>query len=529
MTSTNAPSGAEVSRRSLLRFAALAAAGGGLGFGAIACSSPTTGVDTPTGAPHDGGTLRVGLYAGANDLNPLDSTSELTRWVTDSVAESLYAYDDNAQPVPLLAAAAPAVSADGLLWTIPLKPGIRFHNGDPFTAEHVAACLNYANNTSSPSEWIIYYFGYLAEAAASDPLTVTLKLTKRYGLLQSHLTNMPMTHKDFLKRKDAVMGTGPYALTRVDLGTGYTLERNTAYHGRRPGPDRIQIDVIPDGTTRTVNLQEGKLHIATQVPPQMVSVLEKAPGITVTHVDAPVDILAYPRVGKAPFDNLAFRQAVAYGMDRKGVLDKVFQGDATIGQGPVGPAVVGWDPAFAPYRTETDIDRAKALLAQSGIKNPSFTLTISNRAEMRSIGQILVEGWKKIGIDVTLDVLDGGPWTQKWITGKYDFIMGYYQSGLGSGNANFLLLSPAESTNILNSGYNNPEVDQLIQRTWASADPAERATLIKQLNTILARDAIMIPPVYPRTVIAQSKQVTPLSLPQLKLSRLDLPNLRMLS
>jgi peptide/nickel transport system substrate-binding protein len=529
VTSTNAPFGPTASRRSLLRFAAGTAIGSGLGLGASACSSSDVNDAGPTGAPRDGGTLRVGLYAGANNLNPLDSTSELTRWVTDPVAETLYAYDDNAGPVPRLAAGDPVISADGLEWTIPLKPGVRFHNGDPFTAEHVAACLNYVNNTSSPSEWIIYFFGYLAEATAPDPGTVRMKLTKPYGLLRSHLTNMPITHKDFLTRKDAVMGTGPYKLTRIELGTGYTLDRNLDYHGPRPGADRISIDVIPDGTTRIVNLQEGKIHIATQVPPQMASVLAKTSGITLLRIDAPVDVLAYPRVGKAPFDNLAFRRAVAYGMDRKGVLDKVFSGDAILGQGPVGPAVVGWDSTVTPYGATTDVEHARSLLAQSAIRNPSFTLTISNRAEMRSIGQILVEGWKKVGIDVTLDVLDGGPWTQKWITGKYDFIMGYYQSGLGSGNANFLTLSPAETSNILNSGYGNPEVDSLIQRTWASGDPAERTALIKQLNVILVRDAVMMPPVYPRTVIAQSTQVSPLSRPALKLSRLDLASLRMLS
>ncbi|MDI2124968.1 ABC transporter substrate-binding protein [Yinghuangia seranimata] len=529
MTPTNDPGGAALSRRALLRLGAGASLAAGLGFGGAACSPAGTGDAVPSGKPGLGGTLRVGLYAGANDLNPLDSTSELTRWVTDPVAESLYAYDDTGTSVPRLAAAEPTVSPDGLTWTIPLKPGVRFHNGDPFTAEHVVACLNYANNTSSPSEWIIYFFGYLAEASAPDPLTVRLQLVKRYGLLRSHLGNMPISHKDFLTRKDAVMGTGPYKLTRVTIGTGYVLDRNPDYHGPRPGPDQIAIDVIPDGTTRTVNLQEGKIHIATQVPPQMVRVLEKAPGLAVYKVDAPVDLLAYPRIGKAPFDNPLFRQAVAYGMDRKGVLDTVFQGDATIGQGPVGPAVIGWDPAFTPYPVVTDVDRARGLLQQSGVKDPSFTLTISNRAEMRSIGQLLAEGWKKVGIDVNIEVLDGGPWTQKWITGKYDFIMGYYQSGLGSGNANFLTLSPAETTNILNSGYTNPEVDGLIQRTWASADPAERTGLIKQLNTTLVRDAVMIPPVYPKTVIAQSKRVTGLSQGALKLSRLDLASLRILS
>ncbi|WP_214316867.1 ABC transporter substrate-binding protein [Nonomuraea sediminis] len=481
-----------------------------------ACSSTNSGAAD--------GRLRIGIPAGPGNLNPLDSGSEVTRWIAEPVMETLYDYGADLRPVPLLAAEAPAIAPDGLTWTIRLKPGVTFHNGDPFTAQHVVASLNHVAAFASGSEWVVYFLGYFAGARAVDPSTVEIKLNKPYGLLRSHLTNLPITHRDYADRKDAMMGTGPYRLDKVTAGLGYAMSAYPAYHGPKPAYPRLDFQIIPDGSTRAVNLRAGSIDLATELPVASLPLLQGQSQVIVHRVDAPIDLLSYVKVGDPPFDNENFRHAVALATDRKAVNDKVYGGAATIGQGPIGPAERGYDPGLRVFRAAPDLAEARELL--KGVDDPSFTLTISAGQTMEDIAQILVQGWQRAGIAVKLEVLQGGPWAQRWISGKYQMIMNRYSSGFTSGDANYLTLSPALSTSVLACGYHNEAVDAAIERIWATDDQAERDRLLTKVNARLAQDAVMFPPVYPKMIVGQRTSVTPLSPARMRISRLGTTSLR---
>ena len=482
----------------------------------VACS--------PQGSGTSGGTLRIGVAAGPSNLNPLDSGSEVTRWIAEPVMETLYDYDAKMRPAPLLAAAEPTVSPDGLLWRIPLKTGVTFHNGDPFTAADVVASLDHVAGFASGSEWVVYFLGYYAGARAVDTHTVEIKLTRPYGLLRSHLANLPMTHRGHVDRKDAMMGTGPYRLDKVTAGLGYAMSAYAGYHGPQPAYPRLDFQIIPDGSTRAVNLRAGTIDLATELPVAALPLLTGQAQITVNRVDAPIDILTYVKVGDHPFDSDDFRHAVALSTDRQAVNDKVFGGAATLGQGPIGPAERGYDPALRIYSATPDLAKVKELLRS--VKDPSFTLTISAGQTMEDIAQVLMQGWQRAGITVKLEVLQGGPWAQRWISGKYQMIMNRFSSGFTSGDANYLTLSPALSTSVLACGYVNKDVDTAMERVWATDDQAERDRLLKQVNAQLAKDAVMFPPVYPKMIVGQQNRVSPLDPARMRISRLGVTGLR---
>ncbi|GLX02562.1 ABC transporter substrate-binding protein [Microtetraspora sp. NBRC 16547] len=479
---------------------------------------------SPASPASGGGTLRIGVAAGPSNLNPLDSGSEVTRWIAEPVMETLYDYDERLRSVPLLAAAEPAVSGDGLTWRIPLKQGVTFHNGDAFTAEHVVASLDHVAAFASGSEWVVYFLGYYSGARAVDRNTVEITLKRPYGLLRSHLTNLPITHRAFADRKDTMMGTGPYKLERVSPGLGYSMAAHHGYHGQPPAYARLEFQIIPDGSTRAVNLRAGNVDIATELPVAALTLLMGQPQVTVHRVDAPIDILTYVKAGDPPFDDVNFRRAVAYASDRQGVNEKVFGGSATLGQGPIGPAERGYDPSLRVFPARPDPARARRLL--DGVANPSFTLTISAGQVMEDIAQILVQGWAQAGITVKLEVLQGGPWAQRWISGAYQMIMNRFSSGFTSGDANYLALSPAQSRSVLACGYENAAVDTALDRVWATSDQAERDGLLRQVNAALTEDAVMFPPVYPKMIVGQRASVSPLDPGRMRISRLGTPNLR---
>lgn len=524
-----------ISRRRALAYGAMAVGGVAVGGSLLsACTSAATN-GVINGTPVQGGTLKFGMYGAATNIMPVDGTTELARWITDPIVEALYKYDDNLESVPSLAAALPEVvlNADGTqTWTITLKQGVTFHNGDVFDSSHVVRSIQHGTDISTPSSWVTLLSGIFTEITPVDAYTVRLTTKTAQGILLSHLTNMPITHIDWLKKKQEVMGTGPFSLSPEDTQSGskYVLRKYAGYHGTPVALDAIEVVVIPDSSARVVELTQGRINISTNVGADEAELLAKNPDITVVSTEAPVDILSYMNIGKvgSPFQSLDFRKAVAFGMDRKQVRDVVYGGNATIGQGPAGPGVIGYDPSLVIYPEETDFARAEQYLKASGVTNPSFTMTIANHPELVQIAQILQAGWRQIGITTTIDAVEGGPWIGAWLGGQYDYLMGVWQSGFATGESNLIVFTPAMSNNVLNPGYTNATVDTALKEVFATDDKNVRADQLKIAAAQLAQDTWIVPPVYPRMVVAQRKDTTPLNQNLMKVSRLSLPPLQML-
>ena len=502
------------------RFLGLAVGAAILGPTAIAACTSTSSSDRAQKRQADG-ILRIGVAGAPSNINPLDSGSELTRWIAEPVMESLYAYDDDLRSVPLLADGEPVISDDQLTWTVKLKPGITFQNGDPLEAADVVATLDHMLNLSSGSEWITYLLDYVQRFDAVDEHTFTIGLVKPYGLLRSHLTNLPIAHRDYAERRDAMMGTGPYALDDVKPGQSFTMSRYDGYHGAEPAFDGIEFTVFTDGSTRLVSLRQGKVDLITAVPYQNLQAVEDDDDLQLIMADAPLDVLTYVMMRAEPFSDDDFRRAVAVSMDRAGVRDRVYGGHATIGQGPIGPAELGWDADLDVYAAEPDYERAEELLAKAETTRRDFRITVGTSQTGRDIAQVLAAGWEQIGIKVEIEQLAGGPWSSAWLSNDYEMLMNTFQSGFTSGPANYLTLAPAHSQNLLSSGYVNPEVDRLLDLVWQTSDDAEREEALRTITRTLAEDAVIFPPAYPKLALAQRRELSPIADGPLRTSRIQ--------
>jgi peptide/nickel transport system substrate-binding protein len=507
-----------LSRRRFLGLGGLtvlgAAAGGTLLTG---CSSQS--VSSRAADRHKDGVLQIAVAAAPSNINPLDSGSEVTRWIAEPVVETLYAYDESLASVPLLADGEPVISADKLTWTIKVRSGITWQNGDPLTADDVVATLAHVTDLSAGSEWITYFIGYVQSFQAVDKQTVAISLSKPYGLMRSHLTNLPIVHKDYVARKDAMMGTGPYKLDSFVPGQSFTMTRYAGYHGTKPTFNGITYTVLQDGATREVSLRQGKVDLITSVPFADLDNLKTAPDVAVQITEAPLDILTYVLIESGPFSDPNFRKAVALSMDRAGVVQKVFAGQATPGQGPIGPAEMGYTTLDV-YSPTPDYAQARALLAKSSTPK-SFTLTIGTENTIKNVAQVLAAGWAQVGIQVRIEQLTGGPWSNKWLSRGYDMLMNTFQSGFTSGPANYLTLAPADSTNVLSCGYKNPVADALLAVVWQTTDDNARAAALTKLDKILAEDAVIFPPAYPRLAVARLASLSPVDDNLLRASRLS--------
>jgi peptide/nickel transport system substrate-binding protein len=507
------------SRRDLLRISSAVAAGAAV----ASCAGPDG--KKPSGA--SGSTLSVGLFEIPVGYAPLYSNSQNVRWVTEPATDALFTHDTTGKLVPQLAAAEPVAGPGGVSWTIRLRDGVRFHNGDDLTAEHVAAGLNFIPGSKGKSQFLSLLSPWFKQAVAVDPTTVRIELRMPYGILPDQLARIPVSHKDFMADKAELVATGPFRVDKVVTGQSMRLARFDGYWGPKPAYSAIEMTSVPDPSTRLVNLREGRIHIATGVQPVDIDGIKKDGSLRLHEVQGTGGVRAMMNMTRAPFDKPEFRRALAFAMDREGVREAVFHGEAEIAQGPLGPNVVGYEDAYRPYPAKPDLDRARELLKSSGVREgTTFKIMVSTSGAARDIAQVFAENWGRIGLKVTLDVADPANWNRRWLIRDYDMSMTVQEYGLVGGTMPLSQLTVYRASSRQNPGFRDRTFDADFARLFGTAKADERAAIAARLNRSLTEAAIELPPVYPKLLVATRSEVSGLDENALKLGRLNLRNVK---
>ncbi|MCF2529963.1 ABC transporter substrate-binding protein [Yinghuangia soli] len=494
---------------------ALAAAAGGLLSG---CGD---------GGPklRSGGTLAVALPAFPAVLNPVHGTAEETRWISDPVVEALYRYRDDTTLEPVLAAADPVVSADGLVWTLRLRDGITNSDGSAFDAEQVAACLRRVADPATAAAWGPYLAGRIRTATAVDAGTVRLELPRPFGVLRQFLACLPIPARSSLDDPQALVGTGPYRLDAAVPGESVRLRRNEAYRGPETPLDVLEFRTVAEPAARTAELKAGRIGVDPRIAPAQVRPVQSG-GLQAHAVSSPLDLVTALNLRRAPFDDIAVRRALAAGTARKAVADELYKGFAVPGRGPVGPATEGWDDDFTPYAAAVDPDRVRVLLGESGRTGQlRFAVLVATGDGLAPVAEKLAAQWTTVGFQAGVEEVAPDVWRQRRAAGDFDLALSVRRPAYAVGRTAFDVLGPAASDHPDNTGYRNPEFDRLLAEAWAAWDASQRAKLCALANEILVRDAVMMPPVYPRFLTAQSRRVESLDEKQMALGRLDLASL----
>lgn len=246
----------------------------------------------------------------------------------------LFIADDRMNIIPELATEIPTqanggVSPDGLTITYHLRPGVRWHDGAPFSADDVVftwhAIMNPRNN-------VITRLGYdkIASMIAIDPHTVQVRLKQRYApavasffgpgevpyvILPKHLLgNLPDINRAPYNLKP--IGTGPFVIDSYEPSTGVLLSANLHYWRGRPKLRGIDYRIVEDTNTRMVMLRSNELDVIT-VSDTHAHELSLDPGIVIVREPAPQDAYLALNVKHPPLDDIRIRRAIAMAVDRK--------------------------------------------------------------------------------------------------------------------------------------------------------------------------------------------------------------------
>jgi peptide/nickel transport system substrate-binding protein len=416
-----------ISRREFLRLATLLGTSYAAAQVLAACAAPTATAPAATSAPVSaikrGGTMRSAM-----SIAKLEHPARYS-WVFDSnvtrhITEYLTVTDEKNITHPLLLEKWEA-SEDLLTWTLTLKSGIKFNNGDALTTDDVIFTMNEWLNPEVGSS-ILGLMSYLKPENIEkvDDLVLTLHLDSPQIAVPEHLFHYPaqILHHSFEGdiSKNPI-GTGPYTLADYTEGERAVLKRREDYwqmgEDGQPLPylDEIRyVGLGEDQTAAIAAIQSGQVDNIYDPRITTWQALKEEPSVKVTPVATAQTRCLRFRVDLEPWTDNRVRQAFRAILNRQKILDTAYFGEAQIGQ-DVHVAQV--HPEYAPIDTPPyDPDKAKALLAEAGHPDGlDVTLTSSDEwTDVGTMSQVIKQDAEPGGFRVTINNVPQSTYWDQW-------------------------------------------------------------------------------------------------------------------
>ena len=402
-----------------------------------------------------------------------------------------------------------AWSADNKAITFTLQPGVKWHDGKPFTAADVKCTFDLlAGNVAdklrtNPRRSL---FDNVKEVVPNGDLEVTLKLGRPQpsllNLLASGYTPMYPCHVPASQMRTRPIGTGPFKLTEFKQNEMIRLTRNPDYwKPGRPYLDGIEMPIITNRSTAMLAFIAGKLDLTfpTEVTQQIRKDIAAQAPKAICHM-GPVNVSTNLIVNrdKPPFDNADLRRAMALTIDRKAFNTIIAEGEAQIGttmlprpEGVWGMpedmmrTIVGYDPDVAKNRAE-----ARKLMEKNGYgpdKRLAVKISTRNIASYRDPAVILIDHLKEIYIDGELDIVETGVWFGK--VARKDYAVGLNLTGNSVDDPDqsfFENYSCKSERNV--TGYCNPELEKAFEAQSQETDFAKRKQMVWDIDRRLQED-----------------------------------------
>lgn len=330
-------------------------------------------------APAEGGALLAACGYSSTNVDPVDLNggSALMLAATWHVFEGLYELDMHTyETYPALAAGEPTKVSD-TEYEITLREGAMFSDGTPVTAADVESSfnLNLAAGTIGP------FLTFINTVTAKDDTTVTVTLNYPFeSLLKARLSLVKIIPATLTEdqRKTMPIGSGPWKYVSINGDDGGTLEfaKNENYNGSKAATaDTMTWNVLLDDTARTTALQEGTIQVMENVPAVNEEQLVAA-GANVEFVQGFSQAFLMFNCQKAPFSDPRVRQAFFYMIDTEKMIANTLAGKASPVTGYLTEDHANYHEASTVYTY--DPEKAKALLAEAGVTELSFTLDVNN-------------------------------------------------------------------------------------------------------------------------------------------------------
>ena len=466
-------------------------------------------------------TLTLGLGGNVTSLDPHYHSAGPNSAFAYTIFGRLTDTDENSRLEPGLAESWSLV--DPLTWEFKLRKGVKFHNGEDFTAEDVVFTFERIPQVvNSPGPYTSYLRG-IESTEIVDPYTLRVKTAYPVPTLPLMLNNIAIldstthanvTTEDFNSGK-ALVGTGPFKYVSGSTSEGIKLTRNDDYFGTVPDWETVDYRIITNSAARTAAFLAGDVDLIDQVASSDVARISQAADaeivskvglrlmyINLDHSRTENPVFLRDNSGKPlavnPLKDVRVRKALSLAIDRKILVDRVMDGAAIASMQYMPPGAFAYADDLVP--PAADAAKAKELLAEAGYPE-GFQITLHGSNDrfpndarvLQAIGQM----WTRIGVRTTVEAMPYGPFQTRASAQEFAAFLGTWRNdgepGIGMTNT-LATFDKEKGTGSINRGrYSNPAYDEALAAATSETDAAKREAALRDVMHLLIEDMPILP------------------------------------
>src|SRR6195952_3155273 len=434
-------------------------------------------------------TLRIGLAEDPDILDPSIARTYVGRIVFSAFCDKLFDIDEKLNIVPQLALSH-ETSADGKEMTIKLRPGVKFHDGEPLAAE--AAKFSIERHMTLPTSFRKSELASIDHVEVVDPLTVKLVLKTPFSPLIAQLTDRAgmMVSPKAAKEAGDKFGlhpvcAGPYKFVERVQQDRMVFEKFADYWNKdNIFIDRVVFLPIVDATVRLANLKSGGLDLIERVLATDIkdvradSRLKLSTAIELGYQGVTLNI-GHDKA-KGPLSQSAkVRQALDLSIDREAINQVVFNGEFKPGNQWVSPDHPYYQKDF-PVRPR-DVAKAKALLKEAGVTAPvSVDFMVPKGAETEAVAQVIQSMAAEAGFDLKIRVTEFATSLKQAEAGEYQAFMLAWSGRIDPDGNSYIFLKTGGPQNY--SAWSNTESDKALDEARTVTDQGKRKAIYEKLT-----------------------------------------------
>lgn len=442
------------------------------------------------------GELVVVQSAEPTGLDPTVHREGPTYNVTINIYDSLLRRNPDGSIVPALAESYEVLEGENA-WIFHLRPGVVFHNGEPLTAQAVAATVDRIFNPELKSTRATD-LGWIEKVEVIDELTVRIIANKVFPLADHYFSELQIIPPNYVAQVGDVafdenpVGTGPFKFVRWDRGNQVVLERNDDYWDGPSAIERLVFRFVSSPASRVTTLLGGDADLVTEVPISSMAQIENNPNTKLGIVTGTrVIFVGLDASQDSPLQDVRVRQALNYAVDKQAIIESLLYGLAEETVAMLTPNDLGYNPDIAPY--PYDPNKARRLLAEAGYPD-GFEITLDTASGRyindKEVAQAIAGYLSEIGVTVNINVMEFGAFNKALFshTTSPMYLVGW---GNPVFDASYVYDFIVRSTGLLRT-IDDPVIDALLVAGNSTINQSDRVQIYKKAAELIHEAAPVI-------------------------------------
>jgi len=426
------------------------------------------------------------------------------------------------------------VSEDGKTWTFHLRKDVKFHSGNPLTADDVVYSFQRVVTLKDQPSFILTQFGITSDSVrAVDKHTVEITLDKKYAagiffsclsagcasIVDSKVVKQHVTKTDkypdgdmgltWLSRHSA--GSGPFSLHTWNKNDRVVLDANPNHFRYPPKVKRVVIKEIVEATSRRLQVEKGDLDVAWEMYPDQIKALKENKDLRIESSPATTIYYLGMNVTKGPLADNRVRTAIRHAIDYDGIINNIMGGAARPINTFIPEGFAGYEDTI--YYT-TNYEKARQLLKEAGYaKGFETSMDHGDQTPNPEIAQVIQNSLAKVGIKVKLNKLISAQLWPKYRAQKHDLILARWGPDYVDPHTNAQPFADYKAKQLAyRNMYYNDQTSKLIQDASREMDDDKRIALYQEANRIIQNEgpyAFLFQPKYEHAVQNNTENVYP--------------------